>query len=145
MYTRLLEHTLRNAFSTGKILFILGPRQVGKTTLATSLISGISPDRVIRFDGDYSDDRSLLQFSSRESMERSLASYTHILIDEGQKIPNIGNTLKMMIDAYKDTKNIIVTGSSSLHLLDMTSEPLTGRKRVYELFPLSWREVVDRD
>ena len=48
----------------------------------------------------------------------------------------------MMIDRYKDTKQIVVTGSSSLHLLDKTSEPLTGRKRVFTLFPISWGELV---
>jgi predicted AAA+ superfamily ATPase len=71
-------------------------------------------------------------------MDKILSPYRHIVIDEGQKIPNIGTSLKMMIDEYKKTKNIIVTGSSSLHLLDQTSEPLTGRKRVHEIFPFSW-------
>jgi predicted AAA+ superfamily ATPase len=64
-----------------------------------------------------------------------------IFIDEAQKIPNIGNTLKIMVEAYKTQKQIIITGSSSINLLDQTSEPLTGRKFVYQLFPLSVGEI----
>jgi predicted AAA+ superfamily ATPase len=76
-------------------------------------------------------------------MDRQLSGYQWIYIDEGQKIPNIGNILKMMIDAYGDTKQIIVTGSSSLHLLDTTNEPLTGRKRVHKLYPIAWQEYIE--
>ncbi|MFA5813980.1 MAG: DUF4143 domain-containing protein, partial [Patescibacteria group bacterium] len=61
--------------------------------------------------------------------------------DEGQKIGTIGQTLKLMVDEYKDKKQIIVTGSSSFNLLDRTEEPLTGRKRVFYLFPLSLEEL----
>lgn len=50
----------------------------------------------------------------------------------------------MMVDAYRDTKTIIITGSSSLHLIDATHEPLTGRKRVYTLYPISWGEITLR-
>jgi uncharacterized protein len=142
MYNRILSGTLKKQAFSGKILFILGPRQVGKTTLARSILGDYPLAQSIYFDGDYLDDARQLQFTSRESMDRQLSGYDWIYIDEGQKIPNIGNTLKMMIDAYGDTKQIIVTGSSSLHLLDMTNEPLTGRKRVHELFPISWREYV---
>jgi predicted AAA+ superfamily ATPase len=142
MYNRILSGTLKKQAFSGKILFILGPRQVGKTTLARSILGDYPLAQSIYFDGDYPDDARQLQFTSRESMDRQLSGYDWIYIDEGQKIPNIGNTLKMMIDAYGDTKQIIVTGSSSLHLLDMTNEPLTGRKRVHELYPISWREYV---
>ena len=142
MYTRLLAATLREQSFTGKAIFILGPRQVGKTTLTDSLLEKISPSEVIRFDGDYPVTASLLDFQSRESMDRLLSPYRYISIDEGQKIPNIGNIIKMMVDAYKTTKTIIITGSSSLNLIDATNEPLTGRKRVYTLYPISWWELV---
>jgi uncharacterized protein len=142
MYTRLLASTLREKSFSGKVIFILGPRQVGKTTLAESLFTDVSPDEIIRFDGDYPVTAGLLDFQSREAMDRLLSPYSWIFIDEGQKIPNIGNIIKMMVDAYKETKTIIVTGSSSLHLIDATQEPLTGRKRVYTLYPISWRELI---
>lgn len=143
MYNRILLNALKKQAFSGKILFILGPRQVGKTTLAKSLLLGYPSAQSIFFDGDYPDDARQLQFTSRDSMDRQLSRYEWIYIDEGQKIPNIGNILKMMIDAYGDTKQIIVTGSSSLHLLDMTNEPLTGRKRVHELYPIAWQEYVE--
>ena len=56
-------------------------------------------------------------------------------------MPNIGNTLKILIDHYKNTRNIFVSGSSSIHLLSNTAEPLTGRKRVFTLYPLSFAEI----
>ncbi len=144
MYQRILLQTLQNQAFLGKILFLLGSRQVGKTTLAKSLLGNYPSAKSISFDGDYPDDARQLQFTSRESMDRVFSGYDWIYIDEGQKIPNIGNILKMMVDAYRDTKQIVVTGSSSLHLLDMTNEPLTGRKRVYELYPISWQEYVEK-
>jgi len=64
-----------------------------------------------------------------------------IFIDEAQKISLIWNTLKILIDTYKDTKQILVTGSSSINLLDLTSEPLTGRKKVYMMYPISVWEI----
>jgi uncharacterized protein len=142
MYTRLLAPTLLEKSFSGKVIFILGPRQVGKTTLAESLLKNVSPNEIIRFNGDYPMTSGLLNFQSREAMDRLLSMYSWIFIDEWQKIPNIGNIIKMMADAYKDTKTIIVTGSSSLHLIDATNEPLTGRKRVYILYPISWWELM---
>jgi uncharacterized protein len=142
MYSRILKNILQKQAFSGKILFVLGPRQVGKTTLAREIVENDPGAMSLYFDGDYLDDARQLQFTSRESMDRLLSGYNWIYIDEGQKIPNIGNILKMMVDAYQDTKQIIVTGSSSLNLLDMTNEPLTGRKRVHELYPISWKEFV---
>ena len=69
-----------------------------------------------------------------------------VLIDEGQKVENLGQTLKLLVDHYKKEKQIIVTGSSSFNILDKTEEPLTGRKFVFNLFPLSIEEIYpDKD
>ena len=141
MFIRENTDIIRKQFFTGKIIFLLGARQVGKTTLSESLISWEKTEDIVRFNGDYADDRARLDFKNTEDMKRVLDTYKWILIDEGQKIPNIGNILKGMIDTYKDSKTIIVTGSSSIHLLDQTNEPLTGRKRVFTLYPLSFSEI----
>lgn len=82
MYTRLLAQTLREQSFSGKAIFILGPRQVGKTTLAESILTEAPPSEVIRFDGDYPVTTSLLTFQSREAMDRLLAPYRWICIDE---------------------------------------------------------------
>ncbi len=144
MFIRTLFDTLHAQFFSGKILFLLGSRQVGKTTLARELIRDIPTKEVIQFNGDYPGDKAQLNFASQDDMERLLSPYRWILIDEWQKIPHIGDTLKMMVDFYKESKTIIVTGSSSIHLLDQTNEPLTGRKRVYTLYPLSWWEIREK-
>lgn len=75
-------------------------------------------------------------------MERIFGDARWILIDEGQKIPDIGNIVKALVDTYGKDKQIIVTGSSSIGLLDNVSEPLTGRKNLLHLFPLSFGEIV---
>jgi uncharacterized protein len=64
-----------------------------------------------------------------------------IAIDEAQKVESIGQTLKLLVDHYGKKKQIIATGSSAFNLLTKTNEPLTGRKRVFKLFPLSLNEV----
>lgn len=66
-----------------------------------------------------------------------------IFIDEAQKIENIGNTLKLLIDHYGDTKQIIITGSSSINILEKTNEPLTGRKVVHYMYPISAEEIKE--
>ena len=69
-----------------------------------------------------------------------------IFIDEGQKVTTIGQTVKLLVDFYKQEKQVVVTGSSSINLLDSVEESLTGRKFVYTLFPLSLEEIFpDKD
>lgn len=64
-----------------------------------------------------------------------------IFIDEGQKVSGIGETLKLLVDHFGKDKQVVVTGSSSINLLNQTQEPLTGRKWVYQLYPLSLEEI----
>jgi len=106
------------------------------------ILADISSEIVIQFNGDFPDDQRDLQFRSRREMELLFDQYKYIIIDEAQKIPNIGNILKSLRDAYGSQKQILVTGSSTLGLLDQTSEPLTGRKKVYHLFPIAFSEIV---
>ncbi len=80
-----------------------------------------------------------------EFLRQLVGSSSIVLIDEAQKVENIGNTLKLMVDFYGKKKQIVATGSSSLNLLDRTQEPLTGRKYVYTLFPLSVQEIYPVD
>ncbi|HAR39121.1 MAG TPA: hypothetical protein DCS09_11430 [Porphyromonadaceae bacterium] len=65
-----------------------------------------------------------------------------VVIDEAQQIPEIGKKLKLLYDTYPNIQ-IIATGSSSFELQDRTSEPLTGRKITYQLFPVSYKESVE--
>ncbi len=124
------------------VIIIVWPRQVGKTTLIDTLLEDIPSDHIIRFNGDYIADRQDLQFRSEQEMGMLFSRYTYIVIDEAQKIENIGNILKSLRDTYGKTKQILVTGSSTLGLLDQTTEPLTGRKKVFHLYPIAFSELA---
>ena len=145
MYNRIIEKSLKNSFFKGKIIIITGARQTGKTTLSMKIMDKFPPKQVKMFNGDNPADRELLTGKSLEFLEKLVGGAKIIFIDEGQKVGTIGQTLKLLVDKYKSDKQIIVTGSSSFNLLDRTEEPLTGRKIVFQLFPLSIEEIYQKD
>ncbi|MEK7526197.1 MAG: ATP-binding protein [Patescibacteria group bacterium] len=136
---REIADSLKSDMFKGKVLILTGARQVGKTTLMKSILSNF--DNVLNLNADNPTDRSKLENQDFEKLNGLVGSNKIVFIDEAQKVPNIGDTLKLLVDNYKDTKQIIATGSSSLNLLSNTQEPLTGRKYVHELFSLSMREI----
>lgn len=136
---RQITSAIENDLFQGKVLIITGARQVGKTTLIESILTG--KKKVISFNADNLTDRTKLENQDFEKLNHLVGDNNIIFIDESQKIVNIGNTLKILVDNYKKSKQIIATGSSSLNLLTNTQEPLTGRKFVYELFSLSVQEM----
>ena len=144
MYNRIIEKSLKNSFFKGKIAIVTGARQTGKTTLAMKLINEADSAQAKLFNGDNPGDRELLSNKSLEFLEKLIGGAKIVFIDEGQKIETIGQTLKLLVDKYKSEKQIIVTGSSSFNLLDKTEEPLTGRKIVFHLFPLSLEEIYPK-
>jgi len=129
-------------FFQGKVIIIAGPRQVGKTTLVESVLAG--KEQVVKFVGDNPTDREKLENKDFEQLDRLIGDNRYIFIDEAQKIRNIGQTLKLLVDNYASQKQLIATGSSSLNLLSNTQEPLTGRKYIYELFGFSLREIFKK-
>ncbi len=141
MYSRILKSTIKQKFLKGKAIVIIGARQTGKTTLAQEIISDFKTTKTQRyFNGDNPTDRELLTNKDLEFLINLIGQADIIFIDEGQKITTIGQTVKLLVDHYKKNKQIVITGSSSIHLLEQTEEPLTGRKFVYTLFPLSLEE-----
>ncbi len=141
MYKRLLKKQLEKRFFKGKILIVTGSYQTGKTTLVNELQKSFRAGGAAFFNCDNITDRENLKNKDLEFLKQLVGDNKLIIIDEAQKVENIGNTLKLLIDYYKNKKQIIVTGSSSINLLDNTQEPLTGRKNVYNLFPLSVEEI----
>ena len=140
---RTLLPEIRKSMFLSDVIILVWPRQVGKTTLIEKVLEGIPSDMIIRYNGDYIADRRDLQFRSRQEMDLVFSRYTYIVIDEAQKIENIGNILKSLRDAYGEQKQILVTGSSTLGLLDQTTEPLTGRKKIFHLYPIAFCELED--
>jgi len=141
MYKRLLQKIINKKFFKGKIIIITGPRQTGKTTLSLELMKKFPKKDIRSFNCDNPTDREELANKDLEFLQQLVGRAKLIFIDEAQKVENIGETLKLLIDFYKKKKQIIVTGSSSVNLLDNTQEPLTGRKYTYQLLPLSLKEI----
>jgi len=125
---------------TKKGLVIYGPRQVGKTTLVNDLLKEFKWNTLI-LNGDQRGPWWELLISRELSKLTLLVSgYDTVFIDEAQRIPEIGLSLKILLDNFPKLK-IIVTGSSSLDLASKISEPLTGRIYSYKLFPISQKEL----
>ena len=140
MITRIIEETICNEIKSGrKAVVLLGARQVGKTTLLRSLFSEDS--NVLWLNGDASNTRLLLTSQSVEQLRVIIGKHNIIIIDEAQRVADIGIVLKLIIDNIPGVK-VVATGSSSLDLASRINEPLTGRKRQFKLFPLSFAEMV---
>ena len=138
---KIVDRLYANSFK-GKVFILAGTRQVGKTTAVEQLLERYHPQKNIqKFNCDNPLDRENLANKDLQYLQRLVGAADIIFIDEAQKVKNIGQTLKLLIDYYKDTKQIIATGSSSFNLLSDVQEPLTGRKRVYQMHPLSLQEI----
>lgn len=142
MIIRKIEDKILQDFKRNKIITLLGPRQVGKTTLLGQLTEEAGDIKILSLNCDNEDDRLLLQGRSSTELRNMIASNDLIMIDEAQRVENIGLTLKMMGD-LKITSKIIVTGSSSLGLGDRINEPATGRLIEHNLFPFTVSELAN--
>ena len=147
MINRLLEKTLKKKFFCGKALILVGPRQVGKTTLSKKIINDFKEKKykIKKINCDNPTERKMLLDKDLEYLIKLVGDANIIFIDEGQKVESIGQTIKLLVDYYGKKIQILVTGSSSFNLLDKTQETLTGRKYVYKLYPFSFAELYGDD
>ena len=139
MIIRQITDAIKADYGNGKVIVISGPRQVGKTTLLDQLTAGRKS--VLRFNGDDYDDAEKLTRRTSTELRQMVSGYEMVVIDEAQRIENIGLTLKMLADLKLDIQ-FVVTGSSSLDLANKINEPATGRLLEYRLFPFSTGEMV---
>ena len=140
MITRIIEKAIRADFNKKKVIVLLGPRQVGKTTLLDTMQKpGV---RCLRLNCDDMDDALLLEDKTSTELKALLNGYNMVFVDEAQRVHNIGLVLKKIGDLKLDTQ-VVVTGSSSLTLADDINEPATGRLLEHRLYPLSLRELAD--
>lgn len=137
MITRTVFKNILDDWDHKKVIVLLGARQVGKTTLIQTLVAN---KNVLILNGDDPQTRIQLANATLNFLVAMVAEYDVIVIDEAQRIENIGLTIKMLIDANLG-KQFILTGSSSLDLGNQINEPLTGRKWEHLLYPLSWNEI----
>lgn len=139
MITRKIESLILESLVPGKVVILLGARRTGKTVLLKKIVSMVS-EPAIFFNGEDFEVQRLLENRSVANYEMILGNSKFLVIDEAQKVPEIGKILKLMIDSIPGLK-IIVTGSSAFDLTGKLGEPLTGRSRTFRLFPLSEQEL----
>lgn len=136
MYLRYLSEKIEKRIGSGKAIVVIGPRQVGKTTMIETILK--TKDYLL-LDGDDPKTRTLLTEPTTEQIRTILGKYKYVFIDEAQRIKGIGLTMKIITDRFKDVQ-LFASGSSSFDLSNKINEPLTGRKWEYQLFPISWEE-----
>lgn len=140
MIQRQIEPRLREQLFKGKALIVMGARQVGKTTLLKQVLAGCE-EGVLWLSGDDQDVRTLFETISAPRLRAIAGKNRLIVLDEAQRIRDIGIKLKLITDQMPDFQ-LLATGSSSFELANKINEPLTGRKREHRLFPLSFAEMV---
>ena len=139
MIERLLYKTIENKLFACKIIILTGARQVGKTTLLKQLLR--QKEGVLWLNGDELQVQNLFANASADRLLSEFSNSKIVILDEAQRIENIGLRLKLIADSDSDVQ-VIATGSSAFELANKVNEPLTGRKWEYQMFPLSFGEMV---
>lgn len=143
-YTRGIENQIKSTLQLGKVAIIYGARQVGKTTLAKKIASQSYPDSEFRYlNCDEPDVVESLSGKNSVELASIIGQNKVLIIDEAQRVENIGITIKILHETFPDLK-IIVTGSSSIDLANRIVEPLTGRSFEFQLYPLSIKEILGK-
>lgn len=140
LFFRTLANQIQEKLFKKKAIIVLGARQVGKTTLIKQLLQ---QNEFLFLDADDPVVLANLTRPNTVQLKRIIAQNKIIFIDEAQRIPDIGITLKIITDQFPEVQ-LIVSGSSSFDLGNQLNEPLTGRKWEYELFPLTWQEYENK-
>lgn len=147
LYQRNIFAKLKEHLETKQVTVLTGMRRTGKTTLVKQLIDVSTIPQKIYFDLERIDNRLLF---SEENYETIIAALTQrginfsekvlLAIDEIQLVPNLPSVVKYLYDNY-DIK-FLLTGSSSYYLKNRFSESLAGRKQIFEVYPLTFNELL---
>ncbi len=141
MIERKLDKIIVNQLFKNKAVVLVGPRQVGKTTLLRKMVKE-STRRVLSLNCDEPEVQAMLTATNVAKLKAIIGDNELVVIDEAQKVDNIGLTLKLIVDNF-DGVQVVATGSSAFELRNRLNEPLTGRKFEYQMFPISCGEIVD--
>lgn len=145
-YQRKIEEKINKELENKDIIILTGMRRVGKTSFFKEIFRKIKDNKIwfdfenplqvrIFEDLDYDDIYETLATRGLDKDRRM-----HIFIDEAQNYPDISKVAKYLHDHY-DIK-FYLTGSASFYLKNLFSESLAGRKKIFELFPLSFEEFL---
>jgi len=141
MVSRIIENDIINRMDNEKVILLFGARQVGKTTLLKKLTYK-SDAKTVWLNADDALTQSLFENFSLHSFRAHIGNPDLVVIDEAQQLNDIGRSLKQLIDSGISYQ-LLVSGSSAFELRNKTSEPLTGRKWEYHLFPFSYKEMAN--
>lgn len=139
MVERHIQSSIQSQLGGGKAIVIMGARQVGKSTLLRQML-GERQD-VIWMNSDDLDIQELFSSITSTRIRAILGSKRLLVIDEAQRISDIGLRLKLITDQVPDVQ-VIATGSSSFELASKVNESLAGRKREFRMYPLTFGEMV---
>ena len=140
MISRTISQKITSLFGSRKAIVIMGARQVGKSTLLKQLLK--DRNDVLWLNGDDWDVQDLFSTITSTRLRAIIGDNRFVVVDEAQRIPEIGLRLKLITDQVPDVQ-LIATGSSSFELSSKVSEPLTGRKREFIMCPLTFEEMVN--
>lgn len=140
MIARILEKSIKSHLGSKKAIVLIGPRQVGKTTMLETFAKSYNK-HVLTINCDEPDMRMLLQNKTSSELKTLIGNNELVIIDEAQRVKNIGISLKLIIDQIQNIQ-LIVSGSSALELANEINEPLTGRKWEFIMYPLSVQEMI---
>ena len=137
---RYLTTQITNSLKKGEVVILYGARQTGKTTLARDILS--AAEGGLYLNCDEPDVRQRLTNKTSTELKGLFGSAQLVVIDEAQRVENIGLTAKLIHDTFPEVK-LLLTGSSSIDLANTIKEPLTGRSIEYILYPLALIEVAE--
>jgi predicted AAA+ superfamily ATPase len=130
---------IKDIIQPNKAVIVYGPRRCGKTTLLTQMLKDVREKHLV-VNGEDITVQDYLSSQSIEKLKSFIGENKLLVIDEAQKVKNIGINIKLMLDNIPGIK-IVATGSSSFDLAQETGEPLTGRKYTLIMFPLAQLEL----
>lgn len=139
MIYRTIYMSIKDSLFKGKAILLFGSRQVGKTTITEQLAKDYEGQTLI-LDCDEPDVRGLLENVTSTQLKSVIGTHKVLIIDEAQRVKNIGITLKLIVDKIKNVQ-VVATGSSALDMASEINESLTGRKYEYFVHPFSVEEL----
>ncbi len=127
----------------GKVIVLYGPRRVGKTTVLRELVDVLNL-KTLFLNGEAASVKVSFAVNDLIRLEPIVSGHQLLVIDEAQKIPEIGDRLKLLVDGLPQLR-IVTSGSSSFDLARQVGEPLTGRKITYVLYPIAQMELMGEE
>jgi predicted AAA+ superfamily ATPase len=143
VYSRYILSALADKLTSNKVLVLTGARRVGKTFLLKELQSSFK-GKSLFMNGEDLDIIDLLTERRVSAFQRWAGNLDLLILDEAQVVPEIGKSLKLLIDSFPKL-TILASGSSAFELSNQTGEPLVGRQVHFQLFPLAHLELAQNE